>query len=94
MTAISKLQFSPFRANFCRGWAKPLICHDLICHDLICHDIQSRAYKSVYGLKILKYRLNTDPNFQKIQTIYGLYTLLKFILRNRRKPNVTKNECN
>ena len=26
MTAISKLQFSPFRANFCRGWAKPLIC--------------------------------------------------------------------
>ena len=25
MTAISKLQFSPFRANFCRGWAKPLI---------------------------------------------------------------------
>ena len=26
MTAISKLQFSPFRANFCRGRAKPLIC--------------------------------------------------------------------
>ena len=26
MTAISTLQFSPFRANFCRGWAKPLIC--------------------------------------------------------------------
>ena len=26
MTAISKLQFSPFHANFCRGWAKPLIC--------------------------------------------------------------------
>ena len=32
-----------------------------------------RAYKSVYGLKIPKYRLNTDPNLKKIQTIYGLY---------------------
>ena len=26
MTAITKLQFSPFHANFCRGLAKPLIC--------------------------------------------------------------------
>ena len=32
-----------------------------------------RAYKSVYGLKIPKYRLNTDPNLKKIQTKYGLH---------------------
>ena len=35
MTAISKLQFSPFRANFCRGWAKPLI-YDIKFNGRIC----------------------------------------------------------
>ena len=34
-----------------------------------------RAYKRVYGLKIPKYRLNTDPNLKKIQTKYGLYLM-------------------
>ena len=33
----------------------------------------SRAYKSVYGLKIPKYRLITDPNLKKIETKYGLH---------------------
>ena len=33
----------------------------------------SQSIKSVYGLKIPKYRLNTYPNLKKIQTIYGLY---------------------
>ena len=35
--------------------------------------ILSRAYKSVYGLEIPKYRLITDPYLKKIQTKYGLY---------------------
>ena len=34
---------------------------------------QCRAYKSVYGLEIPKYRLITDPYLKKIQTKYGLY---------------------
>jgi len=35
--------------------------------------IYNRAYKSVYGLEIPKYRLITDPYLKKIQTKYGLY---------------------
>ena len=36
-------------------------------------DLKIRAYKSVYRLKIPKYRLNTDPNLKKIQTKYSLH---------------------
>ena len=34
-----------------------------------------RAYNSVYGLKIPKYRLNTDPNLKKVQTVTTVYSL-------------------
>ena len=40
---------------------------------VVLHCPTCRAYKSVYGLKILKYRLNTEPNLKKIQTKYGLH---------------------
>ena len=53
----------PYSSSEWREYAKKTGFQSQLC----------RAYKSVYGLKDSKYRLNTDPNLKKIQTIYGLY---------------------
>ena len=49
MTAISKLQFSPFRANFCHGWAKPLIYACSSLPSVFFSTGQTRVYRLVSG---------------------------------------------
>ena len=52
MTAISKLQFSPFRANFCRGWAKPLICVCSSTKSFLCEIRKPRDKRNNMGYLI------------------------------------------
>ena len=53
-----------------------------------------RAYESVYGLEIPKYRLITDPYLKKIQTKYGLYLTEIQTSNNQRNPTSSKVNAN